>query len=237
MNTVFNSQNQSTAERLEDYVAALHTLSKTCNFCECMRDSLMRDCIVLGITDNATRKRLLQESGLNLTTCIDICRCAEPTSSQLRSIGCEEMSAHAITSHSSGGKLKPKCKFCGKTHHFKKSLCPAWGKMCKMCKKKNHFAEKCPMKRECKNIHLLENIQINSDSEQLLSVTDRQQKIIKANMLINEKPVKFQIDCGASVNVIPEKYNIKDTSTLISCKTSLHMWNKTILQPKKGRQE
>lgn len=72
----------------------------------------------------------------------------------------------------------------------------------------------------------------DSDSGQLLSVTDqRQQKIIKAEMLINEKTVTFQIDCGASVNVIPKKY-VKDTFILTSCKTSLHMWNKTVFRPK-----
>ena len=57
---VFNNRNQGATESVEDYVAALRTLSKACNFCECLRDGLLRDRIVLGITDNATRKRLLQ---------------------------------------------------------------------------------------------------------------------------------------------------------------------------------
>ena len=56
----------------------------------------MRDRIVLCITKNASRKRLLQETALNLATCIDMCRCAEATSFQLRSIGCEEKSVHVI---------------------------------------------------------------------------------------------------------------------------------------------
>ena len=42
---VFNSRSQGTAEPIEDYVTALRTLSKTCNFCDYMRDSLVRDCI------------------------------------------------------------------------------------------------------------------------------------------------------------------------------------------------
>ena len=69
---VFTSRNQGTAEHIEDYVVALCTLLKHCNFCDCMRDSLVRDRIVLGITDNATRKRLLLETALNLATCIDM---------------------------------------------------------------------------------------------------------------------------------------------------------------------
>ena len=44
------------------------------------------------------------------------------------------------------------------------------------------------------------------ESEQLVTVTDKQQqKTIKAEMLINRKALSFQIDCGASVNVIPQK--------------------------------
>ena len=59
------------------------------------------------------------------------------------------------------------------------------------------------------------------------AVMDRE---IYANMLIDNKPVKFHIDCGATVNVLPSKYvniaNIKPT------KRVLQMWNKTELKPK-----
>ena len=41
-------------------------------------------------------------------------------------------------------------------------------------------------------------------------------------MLINDQPVIIQIDYGASMNVIPET----------SCNTRVHMWNKTVLQPR-----
>ena len=48
-------------------------------------------------------------------------------------------------------------------------------------------------------------------------------------MLINEKPVKFHIDCGATVNVLPTKYvNAKDIKP---SKCVLQMWNKTELKP------
>ena len=116
---VFNNRNQGATESVEDYVTALRSLSKACNFCDCMRDSLLSDRIVLGITDDETRKRLLQESALTLTSCIDLCRCAQAASSQLRSIGDDESTAHAVTSHSPGGKPKPKThtKATSDAHH------------------------------------------------------------------------------------------------------------------------
>ena len=65
----------------------------------------------------------------------------------------------------------------------------------------------------------------------LTQILKQNQKVIKAEMLINDQPVIFQIDCGASVNVIPERY-IKHTSTLTSCNTTLHMSNKTVVRPR-----
>ena len=56
---MFNSRNQSPNETFDAYVAALRTLSQTCNFCERIHESLIRDRIVLGIQNPQTRKRLL----------------------------------------------------------------------------------------------------------------------------------------------------------------------------------
>lgn len=47
---------------------------------------MIRDRIVLGIRDNSTRKKLLQEKWLDLQRCIDICRANEKKASQLKDI-------------------------------------------------------------------------------------------------------------------------------------------------------
>ena len=53
-----NSRNQEENESIDTYVTALRTLAETCNFCDCMRDSILRDRVVLGVRDKHTRKRL-----------------------------------------------------------------------------------------------------------------------------------------------------------------------------------
>ena len=83
---VFNSRNQSPDETSDACVVALRTLSQTCNFCECIRESLIRDRIVLGIQNLQTRKQLLQELKLTLNKCIDICRSSETSASQMKFI-------------------------------------------------------------------------------------------------------------------------------------------------------
>jgi len=52
---------------------------------------------------------------------------------------------------------------------------------------------------------------------------------IYTQMLINEKPIKFHIDCGATVNVLPAKYVNKED--IQPTKRVLKMWNKTELNP------
>ena len=45
----FNKRHKLPTETVDNFVAELKTLAKTCNFCDCLRDSLIRDRIVLGI--------------------------------------------------------------------------------------------------------------------------------------------------------------------------------------------
>lgn len=68
----FNKREQEVNETIDRYAAALRTLVKTCKF-EGLEE-MIRDRIVLGIRDNCTQKKLLQEKGLDLQRCVDICR-------------------------------------------------------------------------------------------------------------------------------------------------------------------
>ena len=143
----FNKRDQESGESVDSFVAALHTLAKTCNYGSLL-DSLIRDRIVVGIRDNGTRKRLLQESKLTLTRCIDICRSSEATALRLQAMGQEDLKfvSESKFRASEGAKLTEKdggpvivCKFCGKRHARRRKECPAWGKVCNKRGEKNHF--------------------------------------------------------------------------------------------------
>ena len=55
----FNCRNQTPGESVDSFVTALRNpLAKNCNFCECMRESLLRDRVIMGILDSDLRKRL-----------------------------------------------------------------------------------------------------------------------------------------------------------------------------------
>mgnify|MGYP002803382264 FL=1 len=88
---VFNSRNQDAAESTDAYITDLRKLMKTCNFCECLKDTLLRDRIVLGVHSKNLRKRLLQERKLTLKKCIDICRSVEAATNQFKAVSKTEV--------------------------------------------------------------------------------------------------------------------------------------------------
>ena len=263
---IFNCRNQKPDEFVDAYVAALRTLAKTCNFCDCLKDSLLRDRIVLGIQSQQTRKRLLQDRKLTLKKCIDMCRSTEAASSQLKNIAGDNVSIESVKTVSprqrnpqqnrpSYRQKKPPnastqitCKYCGTEHPAVKEQCPAWGKSCLTCGVRNHFARVC-QKVKNGNIHAMKpqnsaDIQDdNEDVEYVTSVTLVHDSIhavsatntspfareIHAQLLIANQPVSFQIDCGATVNILPEKYatgsDLKPTSK------RLCMWNNSEVIP------
>ena len=54
-------------------------------------------------------------------------------------------------------------------------------------------------------------------------------KEVHAEMLFDKKPVKFQLDCGASVKLLPIKYI--GNREIIPCDRTLVMWNGTKVKP------
>ena len=83
---VFNERNQGQEESIDAYITALRTLAKTCGFCVCLADSLIRDRTLLGVKNNNLQKRLLHQRNLDLKKCIDLCRSSEAASSHLKGI-------------------------------------------------------------------------------------------------------------------------------------------------------
>ena len=82
----FNKRDKLSTESVDCFVADLKTLAKTCNFCECLRDSLIRDRIVLGIKYEQTTKKLMRIRDLTLNRCIDICSSEEVTALHMKSL-------------------------------------------------------------------------------------------------------------------------------------------------------
>lgn len=120
---------------------------------------------------------------------------------------------------------------------MKKESCPAWGKSCVMCGEKNHFKGS----RKCSGSKSVNYVDRDSEGElsevesvsvvNIHEVGNSNSQAVYCEMLIchvkPEKPVVFQIDCGASVNVLPIKYLPHELHDKI-CREkngTLRMWN------------
>jgi hypothetical protein len=227
----FNKRDKLPAESVDSFVAELKTLAKTCNFCDCLRDSLIRDRIVLGIKNEQTTKKLLRIKDLTLNRCIDICRSEEVTESQMKSLSESADNINQVKSKKKKPQVptpdgrwgkKISCKFCGYDHAPERNKCPAWGKVCKRCKKKNHFVKRCKDKDAA--VYAIES---DEDQEEIsvVKVQAMKDKAVFAEMLVQQKPVRFQVDCGASANILPYKH--AGNVDLAPCSQSLVMWNGT----------
>ena len=81
----FNTHNQQPGETIDQYVTDLKTKAQTCEFAE-LKDGLIRDRIVCGITCDRTRARLLKEGELTLQKALNICTANKATSSHLKTL-------------------------------------------------------------------------------------------------------------------------------------------------------
>ena len=260
---VFFSRNQENGESIDHYVTVLKTMSNTCEFGD-LKESLIRDRVVFGIQDNSVRERLLRDPDLTLQTAIEKVRSAELTNAQLKQIKADhkiaEESIHAVKV--SGEQLSKNrdqdisipivnCKYCGRKHPRDKNQCPAYGAKCQKCGKPNHFAAKCKSKARKPRVYYVEEDEASSDNDYTINTvthhigalntkTSRKSKIPKqlfASMKVNNKVnIKFQLDCGATCNILPLKQYVQAMGNpediyLQRSNATLTMYNGTVMHP------
>ena len=81
----FFTRNQNRNETIDQYVTDLRNKASTCYFGD-LCDSLIKDRLICGVTDEALRERLLRDADLTLAKAIDICRASEVSKNQLKSL-------------------------------------------------------------------------------------------------------------------------------------------------------
>ncbi|KAL6490120.1 hypothetical protein MHYP_G00004650 [Metynnis hypsauchen] len=241
----FFVRNQGQDESIEKYVTDLKSLASTCNFGQ-IKESLIRDRIVCGTNNAVLRERLLREDKLTLDKCVQLCRATELSRENRQTLeGRAVEEVHVIRKYASKDRDNEiSCKFCGKRHERNKKKCPAFGKKCMKCGRDNHFAAMCKTRAETrkqrKPVHAV--TELDSETyEDILTVTENTRTVHQVNdslktkqlyagMLIANKLVKFQIDCGTSCNIIPVHLLNPDTQ-LEQTEKVLVMYNKTELHP------
>jgi hypothetical protein len=131
--------------------------------------------------------------------------------------------------------------YCGK--QCTKGKCPAYGKTCDRCGKLNHFASQCRQSKNKSKGRLPDHIrQFNTNSSdesdtdfEIMTVETHDVNIIQsklfAHMLLKDdkKEVKFQLDSGATANLIPKSY-LSESTEIENSDHTLTMYNQSTMR-------
>ena len=132
---------QEANQSFDTYASALDALAATCNFGQ-LKEELIRNRIVCGLSENALHRKFLQMSHLSLDTCVDVCRAAEAAKTQVKAMfshAYDDTKSAEINAVCKQNRVRSKpltkpmdmltdCMYCGQSHEGLKARCPVFGK-------------------------------------------------------------------------------------------------------------
>jgi len=92
---LFNKREQGPGESIDQYCTALMRLSEHCGFMN-LRDSLIRDRLILGVKNDRARKKLLEQKDLTLDKALDILRAQGLTDLRASDMTTEEAKVNRV---------------------------------------------------------------------------------------------------------------------------------------------
>jgi len=159
---------QQPHETLDEFLQALKTLSKDCNFQSVTASKYcvesIWDAFITGLRLPSIRQRLLENNTLDLKAIFDQARSLELAMRNSESYSSPPSSVNAAVPHAvtvdqeqtdpgalaAVGSNASTCFFCGNSNH-PRSKCPARDAVCSNCQKKGHFANVCHGRKISKN--------------------------------------------------------------------------------------
>ena len=145
---------QQQGESIDEFLQALRTLSKDCNFkqvtAEKHCEESIRDAFISGLTSNIIRQRLLENETLTLSAAYDQARSLDSAQKQSEQYQSNVPYVNALPNEPlvqndekvTLASVKQLCYFCGNNRH-PRSKCPARTVQCNKCQKLGHFAKVC----------------------------------------------------------------------------------------------
>jgi len=217
---VFNRRMQDVGETFDAFMSDLRRLIKSCDY-GTLEESILRDRIVIGVRDDATRRKLLQMRKLTLNSATDVCKASEVATKQLREMATpDEVNAMQHASRESPSRMRnsrrlpadadrhrgwnssSRCEFCGRVHKPMRDACPAYGQTCRGCGIRHHFEVVCKAKASSGPGRVCQ-----LQDENLLTLTTSAEakpeaKRIYSQLMVEGYEVGFLIDGGATVNLL-----------------------------------
>ena len=185
LNSTYSTQDK---EKIESFLMRLKLQAKKCNYViparnveindiqqtvalyqEDISETLIRDRIVVGIANHATKTRLLRELNLTLETAVSLVKAVEMADKRIQTLlTTNAASIDAIGRKRPGVLSKPqinkrdktqnpqarsRCGYCGNQHQLGiPDLCPAYQQQCSKCGMNNHFERVCRSRQKIDTI-------------------------------------------------------------------------------------
>ena len=249
----FRQAKQESGEDLTAFYTKLKSLAVTCEFADENRE--IKTQIIQNCTSTKLRRKALSTPDMTLNTLLQTGRAMEladrqamgmegdretPSSTTLHQVtqnknpnqrsqtkaGMRDDKQYEASTKQGDSRSLRECNFCGRKHKFGRDKCPAWGRTCNACQGRNHFEKKCKKKV---NAVAQNSEDDEEDQKWLLAIESGEKNTVTALMCVNGCDVKFQLDSGAEVNTICQKY-VRQNQVKPS-KYKLTMWNKSKLIP------
>ena len=103
------------------------------------------------------------------------------------------------SSQNQRGQPNKQCRNCGNKHEPLR--CPAFGKQCTKCHKYNHYTSVCLSTQKTPQKLNVLDISDTESEELFVAMIEKSVNTIQT-MIINNVPIKFQLDTGAKCNVL-----------------------------------
>ena len=225
---LFHKRSQALGESIANYMAELRKLSTHCEFGDHLNEAL-RDRLVCGMRDTDTQRKLLTMASLTLTKALEVAQGAEAAQINSKALKGEDTHLNAVgkecyrcgnNTHDQNDcwYREQDCLHCGKRGH-KASVCRS-KKRSKPRPPTNRFRQPNdstyrgrPRNRVLPKDNKYVSNSVDpgeadeaSDSEYLplYRVGEATAPPIKVSMLINNKPLTFEVDTGAAVTIMSQ---------------------------------
>ena len=136
----FNQWKQLPGESVDDFITALYGLVEHCEYGE-LRNEMIRDRIVVGLTDASLAEKLQLNPELTLETAITKARQSEMVKKQQAVVRADIPYVDGIHKRKPSKDKRPteskqkQCTRCGKIPSHARQNCPAKDSVCHKCKK------------------------------------------------------------------------------------------------------
>ena len=224
----FNTRTRKPDESIAEYVAALREIAEHCDYKDTLSD-MLRDRLVCGVNNDAIQQKLMSQKDLTYAQALEIAQMMEAAAKNTQHLKAQSTAAPSQEVHrvpaaagrrrsardstkkvDSTASSRVSCHRCGGPHLA--TVCKFKDKMCYACNKRGHIARVCRSRgptggqKRSRGTHHIEHDEEDSAEDPtytLFTVRDASAPIYK-ELLINNVPIRMEVDTGASVSVLTQ---------------------------------